>query len=554
MASESSDIYSQGEHFSAEKPAVLRTPDAAALAAGGGGCGPDCSHMSAQQARWTTCRAAMMLFIGFFGLVVGLGVGLTRGTAGTAAVDNVVSYVTLTINTPAISSATLLSAVACSTSPCPAFVALRADLAAAAGVLPAAISLRAIRDVTSNTVLVSVARNAAPNTLSSRRMRRAQASPPITVNAVYFDIAVEGSSVAFATLTTAVASANTGSLLTTFKTFLPALAEATKVVGTGTTAPCVSTAATPCLRAGISTNPGDWSVAAGVIQILSPSATQPAFPSQSMTKTMVSTASSSSTASPSAAATATNPGNFLYTYKNILLSRVEIPAAGSNSANRVYIDEYNVNTNGVNATAARLQTSIMPFGEGAACSASSQCLTLPYNTDPTTFAIDEKLGQLTLSQDRCYVTLAGLNVPASSVVTSGNFFSFAAITQDSSRLNKLYWQANDNVPSTTIVGAGGKSTTFTSKLQVPAGSVAAQHASIPRAVALGQSASDDLTTSNGGSSPWAYTLYYVTGETGAPSLYSMLFSSNFNIATLSAATNSHLVLRQPALPSPLPCA
>lgn len=215
------------------------------------------------------------------------------GTAGTAAVDNVVSYVTLTINTPAISSATLVNAVACSTSPCPAFVALRADLAAAAGVLPAAISLRAIRDVTSNTVLKAVDRNAAPNSLSTRRMRRAQA---ITVKSVYFDVSVEGSSVAFATLTTAIAAANTGSLLTTFKTFLPALAAATGVAGTGTTVACVATADKPCLAKGISTNEGDWSVAAGVIQILSPSATQPAFPSQSMTKSAASTSSPTATA------------------------------------------------------------------------------------------------------------------------------------------------------------------------------------------------------------------------------------------------------------------
>ena len=194
-----------------------------------------------------------------------------------------------------------------------------------------------------------------------------------------------------------------------------------------------------------------------------------------------------------------------------------------------------------------VQTDILRFGDGTArpcdrndptpstqCTSTCQCLTLPNNvwengvdassTNPATGsvrALHERLGQLTLSQDRCWVTIAGINAPAGTDLVSnvnggsisGGYFSFAAI----SSTHATYWQANDKPRATLELRAAN----VTDEATVAA--------SIPRAAALGRSAADDLSPSIaiGGSNPFIDTLFYITGETGAPSLYSLIWSSSF---------------------------
>jgi len=212
---------------------------------------------------------------------------------------------------------------------------------------------------------------------------------------------------------------------------------------------------------------------------------------------------------------------------NILLSRVETPSAANAAIlNRVYIDEYSVNVAANTVSQASwVQTTILPWGEKSGeCSTTSQCLTLP-NSGATMGAsnvpvagsknfLDEKLGQLTLSQDRCWITMAGVNARAGTVpgypsTSKGPAFSFVAIPN----INSLYWQANDG----TVDALKSSLTSET-----------AFSASIPRAVALGRSAADDFSTVIGGSNPFIDVLYYATGVTAAPSFHGLIWSSNFN--------------------------
>jgi hypothetical protein len=128
--------------------------------------------------------------------------------------------------------------------------------------------------------------------------------------------------------------------------------------------------------------------------------------------------------------------------------------------------------------------------------------------------LDEKLGQLTLSQDRCWITMAGVNaragtVPGYPASSRGPAFSFVAIAN----INSLYWQANDG----TVDALKSNLTSET-----------AFSASIPRAVALGRSAADDFSTVLGGSNPFIDVLFYATGVTAAPSFHGLIWSSNFN--------------------------
>jgi len=127
----------------------------------------------------------------------------------------------------------------------------------------------------------------------------------------------------------------------------------------------------------------------------------------------------------------------------------------------VYIDEYRIDAKAMQIpTATLVQSFALPWGDNTipsfeygteanddsgmsgtarptGCSLLAQCLTLPYGDglnafqnatmpprDPSLvgnqsskiidsqFFLQEKLGQLTLSQDRCYVTIAGLNQKA----------------------------------------------------------------------------------------------------------------------------------------------
>ena len=212
--------------------------------------------------------------------------------------------------------------------------------------------------------------------------------------------------------------------------------------------------------------------------------------------------------------------------------------------NRVFIDEYYV----VPSTAfsgspisVRKQTTALPWGNpedkcaetNSCCTNSSQCLTIPYYAG--TAALDEKLGQLTLSQDRCYVSVAGLNKKAfrgaDSLVTPNTFFSFALFTMDSSLTPKIYWQVNDNIAEWTVSTMDSKTVPFNSKLMIPtsATTAAARHATIPRAVVHGRTSwNDQAVTSSDESKPWVGTLYYITGETAKPSLYSLIFSTTYN--------------------------
>ena len=77
------------------------------------------------------------------------------------------------------------------------------------------------------------------------------------------------------------------------------------------------------------------------------------------------------------------------------------------------IDEYKIDfTNPAAPVATKISTMPLPWGGSGPCSTTTEatrCITVPVN--------DRRLAQLTLSQDRCFIGGAGLNMPHGSVFT-----------------------------------------------------------------------------------------------------------------------------------------
>ena len=103
-------------------------------------------------------------------------------------------------------------------------------------------------------------------------------------------------------------------------------------------------------------------------------------------------------------------------------------------------------------SAAQIQTLTLPWGGDAPCSGNAQCVTVPSGQceDSTQASYDSRLcrlGQLTLSQDKCYVGVGGLNLEQNAVVYTkssdgssqpSRFIGYKPSTNDS-YLGSGYW-------------------------------------------------------------------------------------------------------------------
>ncbi len=149
--------------------------------------------------------------------------------------------------------------------------------------------------------------------------------------------------------------------------------------------------------------------ATGAVLTLTASATSSGATSATASALGSATASAAATASATSSSWLGTPFSFT---TSVLVSYVDVLADPS-AFSRVYIDEFKVGLSSCPPTVLKTNQTMFDWGQpGVDCGTSGTCLTVPSG--------DLNVGHLTLSHDRCYVSLGGLQAPHGDSFASGS--------------------------------------------------------------------------------------------------------------------------------------